>query len=100
MWELVRQAGVAGCDLMCAWDLTPAELKGYVEVYRKRMEDQSYLAYNLAQCIAHMTLGGLRLEPWQAFPGWIQREEMTDEQIYASCLAWCGGDSSGSRETV
>jgi hypothetical protein len=83
---------------MAAWDLTPAELQDYAEVYRQRMEDQSYLAYNLAQCIATMTLSSVRPEPWQAFPGWIQREEMTDEQIYASCLAWCGGDPNGSRE--
>ena len=42
---------------MAAWDLTPAELQDYAEVYRQRMEDQSYLAYNLAQCIAVMSLG-------------------------------------------
>jgi hypothetical protein len=56
---------------MVAWDLTPAELQDYAEVYRQRMEDQSYLAYNLAQCIATMTLSSVRPEPWQAFPGWI-----------------------------
>lgn len=84
---------------MAAWDLTPAELQDYAEVYRQRMEDQSYLAYNLAQCIAVMSLGSVKPEPWQAFPGWIQREEMTDDEIYASCLAWCGGDRSGSRTT-
>lgn len=84
---------------MAAWDLTPKELSEYIEIHRQHMEQQCYWGYNLALCIAVMTLGSVRPEPWQAFPGWIQREEMTDEQIYASCLAWCGGDPNGSRET-
>lgn len=84
---------------MAAWDLTPAELSDYVEIHHLRMEQQCYWGYNLAQCISAMIMSGIRPEPWQAFPGWIQREEMTDEQIYASCLAWCGGDPNGSRET-
>lgn len=84
---------------MAAWDLTPGELLDCIEVYQRRMENQSYWGYNLAQCIAAMTLGGIRPEPWQAFPGWIQREEMTDDQIYAACLAWSGGDPNGSRTT-
>lgn len=84
---------------MAAWDFTPKELLEYIEIHRQRMEQQCYWGYNLAQCIAVMTLGSVRPEPWQAFPDWIQREEMTDEQIYASCLAWCGGDPNGSRET-
>lgn len=84
---------------MQAWDLTPGELAEYVEVFNQRMEIQSYWGYNLAQCIVSMALSGNRPEPWQAFPGWIQREEKTDDQIYASCLAWCGGDSHGSRPT-
>ena len=90
---------MAGCDFLQAWELTPGELAEYVEIFRQRMEIQSYWGYNLAQCISAMTMSGIRPEPWQAFPGWIQREEMTDEQIYASCLAWCGGDPNGSRET-
>ena len=82
---------------MQAWELTPGELAEYCEIFNRRMEVQCYWGYNLAQCIASMALSGTRPEPWQAFPGWIQREEMTENQIYASCLAWCGGDSGGSR---
>ena len=71
----------------------------YTEIFRRRMETQSYWGYNLAQGIAAMVLSRTKPEPWQVFPGWIQRKEMTDEEIYASCLAWCGGDPNGSRTT-
>ena len=91
---------MAGCDMLQAWELTPGELAEYTEIFRQRMEIQSYWGYNLAQCIAIMALGSTKPEPWQVFPGWIQqRKEMTDEEIYASCLAWCGGDPNGSRTT-
>lgn len=85
------QAAVSGLDLMDAWDLTPGELIDYIEVFRRRMEIQSYWGYNLAQCIASMVLSSSRPKPCDAFPGWIPREEMTDEEMYANCLAWCGG---------
>lgn len=90
---------MAGCDLLQAWELTPGELVEYIDIFHQRMELQSYWGYNLAQCIACMTLGSYRPEPWQVFPGWIQREEMTEDELYANCLAWCGGDPNGSRET-
>lgn len=82
-----------------AWELTPGELVEHCEIFNQRMEMQSYWGYNLAQCIAAMVLSRDKPEPWQAFPGWIQRKKMTDEQIYASCLAWCGGDINGSGTT-
>lgn len=85
--------------MLQAWELTPGELMEYEEIFRRRMEAQSYWGYNLAQCIAAMALSSTRPEPWQAFPSWIQRKEMTDEQLYASCLAWCGGDPNGCRTT-
>lgn len=79
---------------MAAWDLTPAELDAYVDIYSRRMNDLSYYGYNLAQTISVMALGRDRPEPWQCFPGWIQRRVMSDNEIWASCLAWCGGDAT------
>lgn len=76
---------------MAAWDLTPAELDAYIDIYARRMEDQCYYGYNLAQTMAVMALGRDKPEPWQCFPGWIRRQEMSDNDILASCLAWCGG---------
>lgn len=69
---------------MEAWELTPGELCDYIEVFRRRMEIQSYWGYNLAQCIASMVLSSTRPKPCDAFPGWIQREEMTDEESLTS----------------
>ena len=62
-----------------------------IEAFRRRMEIQCYFGYNLAQCIASMALSSSRPEPYQAFPGWIQPTVMTDDEIYSSVLAWCGG---------
>lgn len=76
---------------MAAWDLTPAELDAYIDIHARRMEDQCYYGYNLAQTMAVMALGRDKPEPWQCFPGWIRRQEMSDDDIFASCLAWCGG---------
>lgn len=63
-----------------------------IEVFRRRMQIQSYWGYNLAQCIASMCLSSRRQKPYEAFPGWIEPEVMTDEEMYASILAWCGGE--------
>ena len=50
------------------------------------------MCFNLAQTIACMVLSSEKPRPWEAFPGWIKPEmqEMSDDEIYASCLAWCG----------
>ena len=86
------QAAVGGLDIIQAWDMTPGELMDCIEVFRRRMKIQSYWGYNLAQCIASMCLGsGRRPKPYEAFPGWIEPEVMTDEEMYANILAWCGG---------
>lgn len=85
------QAAVSGLDISRAWELTPGELDDTVEAFRRRMEIQSYWGYNLAVAIAAMVRGGDRPEPWAVFPRWIQREQMSDNDIYANCLAWCGG---------
>lgn len=62
-----------------------------IEAFRRRMEIQSYWGYNLAQCIASMAISSRRPKPYEVFPGWIPPEVMTDDEIYASMLAWCGG---------
>ena len=88
----MHEAAVAGLDPAAAWDRTPGELEEYILAYRDRMERQAYMYYNLAGTIASMVLSSRKPEPWESFPGWIQPKEtiMTDDEIYASCLAWCG----------
>ena len=56
--------------------------------------------FNLAQAIAAMVLSADKPKPWDAFPGWIQPkiEAMSDDAIYAACLAWCGLDGEGESE--
>lgn len=85
------RAAVSGLNILDAWDMTPGELMDTIEVFRRRMEIQCYYGYNLAQCAASMLRSSKRPKPYQAFPGWIQPEVMTDDEIYASVLAWCGG---------
>lgn len=84
---------MAGLDPAAAWDRTPGELNEYITAYRGRMERQAYMLFNLAGTIASMVLCAKKPEPWEAFPGWIQpkNREMFDDDIYAACLAWCGG---------
>ena len=79
--------------------MTPGELIDTIEVFRRRMQIQCYFGYNLAQCIASMVLSSRRPKPHEAFPGWIQYKPMTDDEIYASVLAWCGGEDNGSGQT-
>ena len=85
---------MAGLDPIEGWDRTPAELTEYLEAYKDRMERKAYFGYNLAQTIACMVLSKEKPRPWQAFPGWIRggNAVMSDEEIYASCLAWCGAE--------
>lgn len=82
---------MAGLDPAAAWDRTPGELDEYIEAYRDRMERQAYMLFNHAQAIASMVLSSEKPRPWDAFPGWIQTQmqKMSDDEIYASCLAWC-----------
>ena len=82
---------MAGLDPVTAWDRTPGELNEYIEAYRDRMERQAYMLFNQAQAIASMVLSAEKPRPWDAFPGWIQpqMQKMSDEEIFASCLAWC-----------
>ena len=56
--------------------------------YRVREEAKGYFAFNLAQCIASMMLSKRRPEPWQAFPGLIEYQAMTDDQIWGALSAW------------
>ena len=72
--------------------MTPGELIDTIEAFHRRMKIQCYYGYNLAQCTASMILSSSRPKPYEAFPGWIEREVMTDDEIYASALAWCGGE--------
>ena len=53
------------------------------------------MCFNLAQTIAAMVLSAEKPRPWNAFPGWIQPklQVMSDDEIYASCLPWCGADN-------
>lgn len=84
---------MAGLDPATAWDRTPGELEEYITAYRERMERQCYVLFNLAGTIASMVLCSEKPKPWEAFPGWVKpkRIQMSDDEIYASCLAWCGG---------
>ena len=56
------------------------------------MEQQAYMCFNLAQTFASMVLSSEKPRPWDAFPGWIKPtvQQMSNNEIYASCLAWCG----------
>lgn len=86
-----------GCDPRDAWDYTPFELLEIIRGYRERQEDKAYLCYNLAQCIAAMCFGKNRPAPWQAFPGVIEYQQMTDDQLWAAFEAWAnlGGAECG-----
>lgn len=92
---------MAGMDPKLAWDYTPGELLDYVEGYHRRREEMAYLLYDLAGAIAHACFGRSPLRPWDAFPGFIRQQEtvMSDEDIYANCLAWAGmeEDEDGRR---
>nr|DAH20977.1 MAG TPA: hypothetical protein [Caudoviricetes sp.] len=79
-----------------AWDYTPGELLDAIEGYRARLEALGYFGYNLAQATAVFCFGGRRPEPWQAFPGLIQRRAMTDEEIWAEL---CGGFDGPAEDT-
>lgn len=59
--------------------------------YRTREKAKGYFGFNLAQCIASMILCRNRPEPWQAFPGLIEYEPMTDEEIWGALGAWTEG---------
>ncbi len=89
MEELVKQASAAGLDPFHAWDRTPGELLEYIEAFKTRMQYASYWGYNLALGIASMVLSSKKPEPWEVFPGWIPKKEMSDEEIAANLLAWC-----------
>lgn len=84
---------MAGLDPATAWDRSPAELKEYIDAYHERMERQAYMYFNLAATTAAMMWSKRKPEPWECFPGWIQREvrQMSDDEIYQNVLAWCGG---------
>ena len=58
------------------------------------------MCFNLAQTIACMVLSSEKPRPWEAFPGWIKPEmqEMSVDEIYASCLAWCGLEAGEETE--
>ena len=49
------------------------------------------MLFNHAQAIASMVLSSEKPRPWDAFPGLIkpQMQQMSDDEIFASCLAWC-----------
>lgn len=83
---------MAGLDPAAAWERTPGELLEYIQAYRDRMERHAYMLFNQAQAIASMVLCADKPKPWDAFPGLIQPkiQTMSDDDIYASCLAWCG----------
>ena len=76
---MVHAAAVAGLDPEVAWDRTPGELVEYIRAYRDRQQETAYLLYDLAGAIANACLGKRRL----------QMSMMSDQQIYANCLAWC-----------
>ena len=82
-----------------AWSRTPGELQAYIKAYRDRMERQAYMCFNLAQTIAAMVMSEEKPRPWDAFPGWIQPKihAMSDDDIYAACLAWCGLGDEGEK---
>ena len=75
---MVHAAAVAGLDPEVAWDRTPGELVEYIRAYRDRQQETAYLLYDLAGAIANACLGKRR-----------QMSMMSDQQIYANCLAWC-----------
>lgn len=83
---------MAGLDPAAAWDRTPGELTEYIEAWHDRRELDGYMLYNLAATIASMVLSAKKPDPWEAFPGVIQPKMvvMSEDEIYASCLAWCG----------
>lgn len=83
------EAAAAGLDPADGWNRTPGELNEYLDGFRKRMEILSYWGYNLAQGIASMLLAATRPAPWEVFPGWIPRRDMTDDEIAANLMAWC-----------
>ena len=58
------------------------------------------MCYNLAQTIACMVLCADKPRPWDAFPGLIKpkTQKMTDDEIYASCLAWCGSPTEEAKK--
>lgn len=82
---------MAGLDPELAWDRTPGELSEYIRAYRERREQLAMMLYDLAGTVCRM-LCGHGIKPEDAFPGFIQPHEvvMTAEEIYESCLAWCG----------
>lgn len=80
-----------GADPREAWDYTPGELLELIRGYKVREKAKGYFGYNLAQCIASMVLSKRRPEPWQAFPGMIEYEAMTDDQIWGALDAWAEG---------
>lgn len=88
---MVHAAAVAGLDPEVAWDRTPGELVEYIRAYRDRQQETAYLLYDLSGAIANACLGKRRLRPAEAFPGFIEEQMsvMSDQQIYANCLAWC-----------
>lgn len=83
---------MAGLDPAAAWNRTPGELTEYIEAWQDRRELDGYLLYNLAGTIASMILSARKPDPWLAFPGVIHPKMvvMSDNEIYANCLAWCG----------
>ena len=91
MEDWVHAAAVAGLDPMEAWERTPGELMEYIRAYRDRRREMAYLLYDLAGAIANACLGSRRQRPAEAFPGSVEETvtEMSGDQIYANCLAWC-----------
>lgn len=84
-----------GADPRDAWDYTPGELLELIRGYRTREKAKGYFGFNLAQCIASMMLSKRRPEPWQAFPGLIEYEIMSDETIWGVLDAWAEGADGG-----
>lgn len=88
-----------GADPRDAWDYTPGELRELIRGWQVRQKEKGYFGFNLAQCIASMILSRRRPEPWEAFPGMIEYESMTDEQIWAALAGWAEREDQCEQET-
>lgn len=80
---------MAGLDPLEAWSRTPGENAEYIEAYRDRLALQAWLLYDQANAIAQFCFSKSSVKPWEAFPTFIEKREMTEDEIVANCLAWC-----------
>lgn len=94
----MEAAAVAGLDPLDAEERTVGELTAFINAWHKRQKITAMMLYNHAAAIASMCFSKLPPKPWECFPGILEREIMTDEQLAGALDSWTDTINSSVEE--